>query len=287
MVVQLTAALRDVFGEISTALLFEHRQLHSLAEHLVTSRPDTVRQVVDPAPVPTDAGPPAVPAHPPSGPARTPAVAAHPPSGPARAEAGRPSFRPMVTARVADDGPGPAPATVGEPSAPRADTTAGDIVIVGVAGRYPDAESVAEFWENLRSGRDSVTEVPADRWDYRLFGSDGDGNAPRWGGFLRGVDEFDPLFFAISPRKAEHLDPQEQLFLQCAYATLQDAGYTRAAAASAGPVGVFVGVMYQEYQLHAAQEQLRGRIVGIPGTTPRRWRIGCGPGPRQSQMIML
>ncbi|MFF8597278.1 SDR family NAD(P)-dependent oxidoreductase, partial [Streptomyces sp. NPDC015220] len=150
-------------------------------------------------------------------------------------------------------------------SAPAVAPAPEEIAIIGVAGRYPGADTLDEFWANLRAGRDSVTELPADRWDHRAFPTSATGAQPRWGGFLSDVDKFDPQFFGVSPREAEHLDPQERLFAECAYATLQDAGYTREAAAAHGRVGVFVGVMYQEYQLHAAQEQTLGRAVGIPG----------------------
>ncbi|MEV4517107.1 SDR family NAD(P)-dependent oxidoreductase, partial [Dactylosporangium sp. NPDC049525] len=200
VVVQLAAALRDTFDDVTTSLLFEHRNLHSLAEHFAATQPAA---------------------------ARAPATAA---------------------ARPADSG---SPAH-----------TSGDIAIIGVAGKYPQADDLTEFWRNLRDGRDSVTEIPAERWDHRAFG----GDTPRWGGFLDGVDEFDPLFFNISPADAELLDPQERLFLQCAYQTLEDAGYTRARAANTGPVGVFVGAMYQEYQLYGAQEQVRGRRVAMAGS---------------------
>ena len=49
----------------------------------------------------------------------------------------------------------------------------------------------------------------------------------KWGGFLKGVNQFDPLFFNISPREAEIIDPQERLFLESTYENLEDAGYTR------------------------------------------------------------
>ena len=87
-----------------------------------------------------------------------------------------------------------------------------DIAIVGLSGRYPQARNIGEFWQLLRSGRNAVTEIPRNRWDHRRY-FDKDRSKPgatytKWGGFLDGVDEFDPLFFNISPREAEMLDPR-------------------------------------------------------------------------------
>ncbi|WP_316524142.1 SDR family NAD(P)-dependent oxidoreductase [Kitasatospora brasiliensis] len=135
------------------------------------------------------------------------------------------------------------------------------VAIIGLAGRYPMADDVEEFWTNLVEGRDCVTEIPEDRWDRDRW-YDPDPAAPgrahtRWGGFLRDVDRFDPLFFGISPRQAELMDPQERLFLQNAWHVLEDAGYRRADLAGR-PVGVYVGVMYGEYQFHGALDALRG-----------------------------
>ncbi|WP_416966651.1 SDR family NAD(P)-dependent oxidoreductase [Streptomyces sp. 4F14] len=135
------------------------------------------------------------------------------------------------------------------------------IAIVGLAGRYPSADDLDEFWENLSQGRDSITEIPNDRWDSTRW-YDPDPAAPglahtRWGGFLRDVDRFDPLFFGISPRQAELMDPQERLFLLNSWHLLEDAGYRRADLAGR-PVGVYVGVMYGEYQFHGALDALRG-----------------------------
>jgi acyl transferase domain-containing protein/NADPH:quinone reductase-like Zn-dependent oxidoreductase/acyl carrier protein/SAM-dependent methyltransferase len=134
-----------------------------------------------------------------------------------------------------------------------------DIAIIGLDGRYPQAASLKEFWANLASGRDAISEVPIERWEHSQYfdpreGTPGKTNC-RWGGFIEGVDEFDPLFFNISPREAKTMDPQERLFLQCAYKVLEDAGYSRdnldqTAAGDDVAIGVFVGVMYQEYQLN-------------------------------------
>lgn len=88
-----------------------------------------------------------------------------------------------------------------------------DIAIIGVAGKYPKADNIMEFWENLSNGVDCITEIPEERWEYDLY-FDEDKNKPgkmytKWGGFINGVDQFDPLFFNISPREAEIIEPQE------------------------------------------------------------------------------
>jgi polyketide synthase PksN len=141
------------------------------------------------------------------------------------------------------------------------------VAIVGLAGSYPQARDVAQYWSNLRAGRDCITEIPAERWDHALYFDEDKDKAgktySKWGGFLEGVQEFDPLFFNISPREAEYIEPQERLFLKCVYEVLEDAGYTRESVGR--NVGVYVGVMYEEYQLHAAQEQAQGRPVALAG----------------------
>ncbi|WP_225732156.1 MULTISPECIES: thioester reductase domain-containing protein [unclassified Nocardia] len=133
-----------------------------------------------------------------------------------------------------------------------------DIAIVGMAGRFPMAHDIDEFWANLVAGRDCIVEVPPQRWDHGAYLSD-DPDEPgttyaRWGGFLDDVDKFDARFFGITPKDAEEMDPQQRLFLETSWAALEDAGYPpdrlRASAAARGLVdaGVFVGVGYAEYQ---------------------------------------
>ncbi|MGW0787714.1 SDR family NAD(P)-dependent oxidoreductase [Streptomyces sp. NPDC002911] len=150
----------------------------------------------------------------------------------------------------------------GEPAAPAAgplpvripdtgETADRDIAVIGVAGRYPMAEDLDRFWTNLRDGRDCVTEVPADRWAsdgfYRPDRAPGHSYS-KWGGFLEGIDEFDPGFFRITPREAAGMDPQERLFLQTSWHALEAAGLTRADVAGR-MVGVFAGVMFNQYQM--------------------------------------
>ncbi|NTG51717.1 SDR family NAD(P)-dependent oxidoreductase [Agrobacterium rhizogenes] len=140
-----------------------------------------------------------------------------------------------------------------------------DIAIIGLSGRYPMAKDVIEFWNNLANGVDAITEIPEGRWDWKAFFRSEGGNRPgahasKWGGFIAGADEFDPLFFNISPSEAEIMDPQERLFLQHAWMALEDAGYCRSGLGrsrrlaevaegepATGDVGVYAGVMYSEY----------------------------------------
>ena len=129
----------------------------------------------------------------------------------------------------------------------------GGFAIVGIGCRFPGgADSPEDFWRLLRDGVDTITEIPADRFD---LGSvyDVDPSRPgklyaRWGGFLERsrVDSFDAGFYGISPREAVRIDPQHRLLLEVAWEALEDAGL--AADRLAGqPVGVFVGISTHDY----------------------------------------
>lgn len=157
----------------------------------------------------------------------------------------------------------------------------GDIAIIGLSGRYPMAENIDVFWENLKAGRDCVTEAPLARWDFEEFYSSDPGNSEgksccKWGGFLDEIDKFDPLFFKISPKEAQLMDPQERLFLETAWAVFEDAGYTRKRLKkkyrenSGGHVGVFVGATTFSYQLFGPDEWRKGNMI-IPTSMP--WSI--------------
>jgi polyketide synthase PksM/rhizoxin synthesis polyketide synthase/nonribosomal peptide synthetase RhiB len=142
------------------------------------------------------------------------------------------------------------------------------IAIVGMAGRYPGAADIDEFWRNLRAGREAISEVPADRWNWRehVDPDRKDRAYTRWGGFISDVDKFDPLFFGIAPREAKLLDPQQRLFLEAAWAAMEEAGYTRrslkkSAQAAGGDVGVFAGAMHSTYRLLGMDAVAAGQLV--------------------------
>ncbi|PKM52637.1 MAG: hypothetical protein CVV02_00435 [Firmicutes bacterium HGW-Firmicutes-7] len=141
-----------------------------------------------------------------------------------------------------------------------------DIAIIGMSGRYPMANNLNEFWENLKAGKDCITEIPEERWDKDEY-YDPDKNAKgksysKWGGFIEDVDKFDPMFFNISPKEAEFMDPQERIFLETVWHTIEDAGYTRAALEQE-KVGVFAGIMYNHYPMYAAEESIKGNVIAV------------------------
>jgi hypothetical protein len=96
------------------------------------------------------------------------------------------------------------------------------IAVIGMSCRFPgDTDGPVAYWRLLRAGGDAITEVPADRWKLAEF-YDPNPEAPgkmysRFGGFLRGVDLFDPGFFRISPREAASMDPQQRVLLEVAW----------------------------------------------------------------------
>ncbi|MES2824533.1 MAG: SDR family NAD(P)-dependent oxidoreductase [Pseudomonadota bacterium] len=160
--------------------------------------------------------------------------------------------------------------TVDAATSLRLAVSADPIAIVGLSGRYPEAVNIEDYWCNLRDGKDCIVEVPKDRWDWREYFSEDrtkEGyHYSKWGGFISGVDEFDPRFFNISPREAKSIDPQERLFLQHAWMAVEDAGYTRASLQVprekdlAGQVGVYVGVMYGEYNVSGSLASIANRV---------------------------
>jgi len=139
-----------------------------------------------------------------------------------------------------------------------------EIAIVGLSGRYPMADSLEEFWEILKQGKDCIVEIPEDRWNYKEYYSPDKNKSGKsysiWGGFMNNVDKFDPLFFNISPKEARYMDPQERLFLETVWHTIEDAGYTKKSVDNL-KVGLFVGVMYSQYQLLGLEESLKGNFT--------------------------
>lgn len=124
------------------------------------------------------------------------------------------------------------------------------IAIIGMSCRFPGAHDLQQFFELLQNGRDVISEVPANRWDAKLFETTDQNhqqsNHARWGGFLGQVDSFDARFFGISPREAAKMDPQQRLLLEVSWEALEDAGIIPHQL-SEKPVGVFIGISHSDY----------------------------------------
>ena len=234
LAMKLTGQLEQTFGALSRTLFFEYQTIHELSGYFVQSHAARLAALF-------------------AAPATDVAAPAEPP-------------RTTVSRRLRRR----------RGTASRRANESDPIAIVGLSGRYPEAVDIDAYWQNLREGKDCIVEVPKERWDWRSYFSEDRTQSghhySKWGGFISGVDEFDPLFFNISPKEAKQMDPQERLFLQHAWMAIEDAGYTRASlqlAAEgdlAGQVGVYAGVMYTEYQLFGAEASSRGQRTGVAGS---------------------
>jgi len=123
------------------------------------------------------------------------------------------------------------------------------IAIIGMAGRFPGAKSIDEFWQNLWNGVESIAFFSDE--ELRASGIDpvllGDPNYVKAYGVLEGVELFDASLFGLRPREAEIMDPQHRLFLECAWEALESAGYD--SARYDGAIGVYAGVGVDTYAL--------------------------------------
>ncbi len=103
-----------------------------------------------------------------------------------------------------------------------------DIAIVGIGTVLPQAQSADTFWENILAKVNAITEIPQERWDWRLY-YDADPQArdkvySKWGGFLDDVP-FDPIRFGIPPKSLKSIEPVQLLTLETVRRALADAGY--------------------------------------------------------------
>jgi amino acid adenylation domain-containing protein len=122
------------------------------------------------------------------------------------------------------------------------------IAIIGMAGRFPGARSVGEFWRNQLNGIESISRFSVE--DLQVPNAAelaADPNYVRARSILEDVDVFDAEFFGILPREAELMDPQQRLFLECSWQCFEDAGYDPSNCS--GSVGVYAGTSMSTYFL--------------------------------------
>src|SRR6185369_3765306 len=137
-----------------------------------------------------------------------------------------------------------------------------DIAIIGMAGRFPDAANLREFWLNLRNGVESMREFSEDEMlaagvSEELLRQD---RYVRRGTELKDPEFFDAEFFGFTPREAEAMDPQQRIFLECAWEALEDAGYDSSSYPL--PIGMFAGAATNTYMFQLISNRELFRSVG-------------------------
>ena len=147
--------------------------------------------------------------------------------------------------------------SVGEQGAVNTDpprVSVDDVAIIGLSGRFPQAENVLQFAELLAAGQDCIEATPPD--GHRLAG-----DALHWGGFLSKPMNFDYGRFNMSYRDALLAHPEERLLLQEAWGCLESAGYNplQWVDGKGADIGVYVGASFHEYsELVSASNQHKG-----------------------------
>nr|CAF05651.1 TubF protein [Archangium disciforme] len=137
----------------------------------------------------------------------------------------------------------------------------GAVAVVAMAGRFPQAPTLEDYWRIIHEGVDAFTQLT----DEQLLASGVGPSLLRQPGYVRRaalldrMDQFDAAFFGFSPREAEVLDPQHRLFLECAHEALERAGHGSERAR--GRVGVFASASLNSYYLHSLHGNARLREV--------------------------
>ncbi|WP_414620779.1 beta-ketoacyl synthase N-terminal-like domain-containing protein [Calothrix sp. CCY 0018] len=124
-----------------------------------------------------------------------------------------------------------------------------EIAIIGMSGRFPDANNVDIFWKNLQNGKESIyfftdEELASTAVDPALL------NDPKYvkaGTILADTELFDASFFGFTPREAEITDPQHRFFMECVWEALENAGYD--SQTYTGQIGLFAGTSVSSYLL--------------------------------------
>jgi len=132
------------------------------------------------------------------------------------------------------------------------------IAIIGMAGRFPGAKNLEEFWQNLANGVESVSffndeELTASGIDSSLLKNP---NYVKASAVLEDIDLFDAPFFDFNPKEAEITDPQHRLFLECAWSALENAGYDPQR--YQGKTGVYGGASLNNYYTFNANRDRLG-----------------------------
>ena len=167
-----------------------------------------------------------------------------------------------------------------------------EMAIIGMALKFPMANDVLQFWNNLKAGRDSVTVMPRSRkrdvqaYVQRCLRQDFLDAQYEEIGYLDEIDTFDYEFFGLSPKEASLMDPGHKLFLQCAWQAVEDAGYGDGSL-SGTDTGVFLGYsasdlydykrLIGELEPDSANLAAAGNIISMMASRVAYWMDLNGP----------
>jgi acyl transferase domain-containing protein/acyl carrier protein len=125
------------------------------------------------------------------------------------------------------------------------------IAVIGMACRFPDAESVDEYWNNLLQGKDCMTRLNDEdiaKVEPYFDSVKDDPDYIRVKGIIRNIDKFDEAFFGMTPREAADTDPQQRIWLETAWQALEDAGCDPST--YSGAIGVYAGGSSSSYLIN-------------------------------------
>jgi acyl transferase domain-containing protein len=125
-----------------------------------------------------------------------------------------------------------------------------EIAIIGMAGRFPEADDLEALHRNLLAGRDSVRPLSEARRQRTALRPD---RTYMVAGYLEDIDLFDPEIFGLSPAEAEEMDPHQRFLLEVTHQAIENAGYSPASFDGTN-CAVFVGDAVLEYHRHAEEE---------------------------------
>ncbi|WP_277226822.1 polyketide synthase [Hymenobacter sp. YC55] len=127
-----------------------------------------------------------------------------------------------------------------------------DIAIIGMAGRFPGADSITELWQLLKEGRETTRFFTTDELDAIIPAQlKNDPLYVKARGVINHADAFDASFFGLNPKLAELMDPQQRVFLEIAWEALEQAGYLPQYYKES--IGVFAGTGNNTYYQHNVQ----------------------------------
>jgi len=142
------------------------------------------------------------------------------------------------------------------------------IAIVGMSCRFPNVSSLDEFWELLKQGKDTIAEIPAERWNFQKY-YDSDPSVmgktnQRHASLLSGVHDFDPLFFNISPAEAIEMSPSQKLMLELAWEAIENSTmpFHRIQGQN---VGVYVGNIWTDFEHYRKAKNARATLHSAVG----------------------